>query len=192
MSDPKFYDIRFTNKQMMVYNRAVHHILELSDKPSFYDGIRDANPGYRGSDDAIKKEVLDPIIQSLGKLKLSKRPPKTDAKKVTNFNKHVAITPVINHMIATIRKRDREHDITQYYVGENMTDSSKVRKLIRNYLTQENCHRDDKWVLTGRIKDAIPDLIADMKEKGKMEPDGTILQAHLNSCLIRISYQLCK
>jgi hypothetical protein len=192
MSDAKFYDIRFTNKQMMSYNRAVHHILELSDKPSFYDGIRDSNPGYKGSDEMIKKELLDPIITSLGKLKLSKKPAKSSSKKVTNFNKCVAITPLIKHMITYLESK--KYDTTQYYANpeKTMTDSSKVRKILRHYLESHQCHKDNKWTLTKNIKEAIPDLMKDMKEKGKLNADNTIDQSNLNSCLIRISYQLCK
>ncbi|KAG1001467.1 hypothetical protein G6F27_012847 [Rhizopus arrhizus] len=165
MSDAKYYDIRFTNKQMMNYNRAVHHLLELSENPSFYEGIRDSNSGYKGTDESIRKEVLDPIIKSLGQLRLSKRSTKSPTKKITNFNKHVTITPLLQHMITTLEKKN--YDTMPYYVDKstNTTDSSKVRKIIRNYLEVNQCHKDSKWTLTKNIKDAIPDLMKDMKQK---------------------------
>lgn len=190
MSDIKFYDIRFTSKQMSNYNKAVHHLLDLSETPSFYEGIRDAFPGYRGSDDTLKKEIIDPIITSLGKIKISKKRVETDTKKITNFNKPVPVTPLMKTMIDNLASK--KYDISEYYVDKDMTNSSKVRKIIKNYLESNNQFKDDKWTLSKNIKKEIPELIEDMKQKDKINKDGTIDQSNLNSCLIRISIQLCK
>lgn len=190
MTEPKFYDIRFTTKQMTKYNQAVHYLLELSETPHFYNGIRDALPEYKGSDAALKKEILDPIIDSLGKIKISKkRSEPSTTKKTTKFNKTVPASRFINEMVHHLD----QDDVSEYYVDpkEKTTNSSKVRKIIKRYLEVHDCQDGDTWRLTDSIMKEIPDLIEDMRQKGKIEADGTIHKSNLNSCLIRISIKLC-
>lgn len=169
MSDSNFYDIRLTDRQMINYCKAVHCLLNLSEKEYFYEGIRDAFPEYRGSNETLKREIIDPIIDSLGKIRLSEK-----GDKNTHFNQSISVTSVIQEMIDQLASEN--YNISEYYVDEkeNITNGYKVQNIIKDYLKINRCFRNERWTIPESMRDEMSGLVADMRQEKKMNNDNTI------------------
>ena len=178
------YAIRFTPKQMESYTQAVECLRVLSSRSSFYDWIRqDIN--LVGSNEKIRKDLLDPILQSVAKANTKAR--------ITEFNREAGVTEEIRFLYDYLY--DHGEDVSDLLVTHNTITSGKVKKMIKKYIELTGLYTKEVCMFDDRLAKLIPNL-HDMISSGQIVPtdDGNYIinGKHINSCITKMAIALCK
>jgi hypothetical protein len=173
---------------MESYTQAVECLRILSSHSSFYDWIRQ-DIHIVGSNDKIRKDLLDPILMSISK---ANDQPKG---RITEFNREAGVTDEIKFLYDYLY--DHGEDISDLLVTHNTTTSGKVKKMIKKYIeltglySKEICMFDD--TLAQRVPEkAFQDMISSGQIVTTDDNNYIITTKNINSCLTKMAIALCK
>jgi hypothetical protein len=176
------YTIRFTPKQMESYTQAVECLRVLSSRSSFYDWIRQ-DVDLVGSNEKIRKDLLDPILLSVSKSK----------PKVTEFSREVIVNESIHYLYKYLY--DHGEDISDLLVTHNTTMSGRVKKMIKKYIGLTGIYSKEICMFDHTLADLVPNF-HDMVSSGQIlatDDNNYIINAkHINSCITKMAIALCK
>lgn len=168
--------------------QAVECLRILSVRSSFYDWIRQ-DIHLVGSNDKIRKDLLDPILMSVSK---TNNEPKT---RITEFNREAGVTGEIRYLYDYLY--DHGEDVSDLLMTHNTTTSGKVKKMLKKYIeltglySKEVCMFDD--TLAARVPEkAFQDMISSGQIVTTDDNNYIITAKNINSCLIKMAIALCK
>ena len=173
---------------MESYMQAVECLRILSSRSSFYDWIRQ-DVHLVGSNDKIRKDLLDPILMSVSKA--SDQP----KGRITEFNREAGVTDEIKFLYDYLY--DHGEDVSDLLVTHNTTTSNKVKKMIKKYIELTGFYSKDMCMFDDALAQRVPQkAFHDMISSGQIVPTDDknyIINAkNINSCLTKMAIALCK
>jgi hypothetical protein len=169
---------------MESYMQAVECLRILSMRSSFYDWIRD-DIQLIGSNDKIRKDILDPILMSVSKT--------NDKTRTTEFNREAGVNEQIRYLYDYLY--DHGEDVSDLLITHNTTTSGKVKKMIKKYIELTGIYSKEICMFNHTLAELVPNM-NDMISSGQIVPtdDDTYIinSKHINSCLVKMAIALCR